>query len=279
SEADQDLSRPHTTAIPASRGDGWLINGRKVFSTMSPVADYLTVSVTYQASDGGERYGVVRVPAAAPGVVVNDDWDALGMRASASGSVTYRDVHVPATALRDGFPAGRWSAGLLDRFLVFGAMHASASLGIAEAAHEQSVAYASGKRRDCDGPRLSEKPMSQVLAAENVIDITAMRATFDRAGGLIDAFYAEHPASIGSEEELHGIFCEVQSAKTFIHQAAIRVVDRALTLSGGAGYMNRHPLSRHCRDVRAGPFMHPLGLTAAYEYIGRLTLGLEPAVN
>ena len=53
------------------------------------------------------------------------------------------------------------------------------------------------------------------------------------------------------------------------------MVDRALALSGGAGYMSRHPLSRAYRDVRAGAFMHPLGANRAYEFIGRIALRAE----
>ena len=62
-------------------------------------------------------------------------------------------------------------------------------------------------------------------------------------------------------------------------EAAVRVVDRALALSGGAGYMSRHPLSRAYRDVRAGAFMHPLGGNRAYEFIGRVVLGAEAALR
>ena len=58
-----------------------------------------------------------------------------------------------------------------------------------------------------------------------------------------------------------------------------RVVDRALALTGGAGYMSHHPLSRAYRDVRAGAFMHPLGATRAYEFIGRIALGAQPALR
>ncbi len=167
---------------------------------------------------------------------------------------------------------------MLDRFLCSCLMHASASLGIAESAFQQSVAQVS-TRRTGRGERLAERPMSQVLTAENTLDLAAMRAVFDRAGTLIDAYYAEHPTTPGTEDELHGIFKEVQCAKTFVHEAAMRIVDRALTLSGGAGFMNKHPLSRLYRDVRAGPFMHPFSSTAAYEYIAKVTLGLEPSVN
>ena len=57
------------------------------------------------------------------------------------------------------------------------------------------------------------------------------------------------------------------------------MVDRALALSGGAGYMAAHPLARAYRDVRAGAFMHPLGANRAYELIGEVALGIEPALH
>ena len=79
----------------------------------------------------------------------------------------------------------------------------------------------------------------------------------------------------GSDGELTTLFADVQAAKAFIGQAAPRIVDRALALSGGAGYLNGSPLSRAYRDVRAGAFMHPLGANRAYEFIGRIALGAE----
>ena len=87
SEPGQDLTRPATTATRTA--SGWRIDGRKIFCTMSPAATVLYTAVTFADADGGERYGYARVPAGTPGVVINDDWDALGMRASGSHSITF----------------------------------------------------------------------------------------------------------------------------------------------------------------------------------------------
>ena len=59
----------------------------------------------------------------------------------------------------------------------------------------------------------------------------------------------------------------------------MRIVDRALALSGGAGYLNGSPLARAYRDVRALPFMHPLGANRAYAFLAQLATGDEPTLH
>jgi hypothetical protein len=66
------------------------------------------------------------------------------------------------------------------------------------------------------------------------------------------------------ERRAAGLFSEIQATKMFVGDAAGRIVEQALGLSGGAGYLNGHPLARAYRDVRAGSFMHPLGANRAY---------------
>jgi len=277
SERDQDLTRPSTRA--ERNGSGWIINGTKVFGTMAPAASMLSVGVTYVGDDGQERLGFAQVPAGSPGVAINDDWDALGMRASGSGSISLVDVHVPPTALRDGPPAGQWSVEFLDRYLASGPLHAAASLGIAEAAVQYALRSVTAGRARSHGRLPADRPTNQFLAAENAIDLAAMRAVFGRAGTLIDAYFDRFSATKAPLEEAHAIFKEAQAAKTFVHGAAIRVVDRAMTMSGGAGYMCSNRLSQLYRDVRAGPFMHPFGYNLAFEYIGQVSLGIEPSIN
>ncbi len=238
---------------------------------MAPAATILNVAVTFVDARGEERYGFALVPTTSRGLVFHDDWDALGMRASASGSVSFEDVRIAFDALRDGFPAGTYSAPLLDRYLVAGAFHAATSLGIAEAAHANVLAAVRGR---LDGA-LSD-PHAVTELADNVVELAAMRASMDRAGRLIDEYVTAHPTGATTMAEAQAAYGEVQAAKAFLTSAAVRVVDRALALSGGAGYMARHPLSKAWRDVRAGGFMHPLGANRAAGLLARTALGVAP---
>jgi alkylation response protein AidB-like acyl-CoA dehydrogenase len=119
----------------------------------------------------------------------------------------------------------------------------------------------------------------RMQVAEAALDLGAARAMLAHAATLIDDHYAANPLSDGGAEQLTAMFTEAQTAKAFINAAAVRVVDRALALSGGAGYRNGHPLARAYRDVRAGAFMHPLGTNRAYDLIADVALGLEPALH
>jgi alkylation response protein AidB-like acyl-CoA dehydrogenase len=264
SERGQDLTRPGTLATRTE--SGWRIDGHKIFCTMSPAATDLYVAVTYADDDGIERYAYAMVPTDTPGVVVHDDWDALGMRASGSNSITLEGVELPESGVRGGFRAGD-PLPYMERNLVAGLFHAAASLGIAESADAIARQGVAGRINGDARPRIQ--------VAENTIDLAASRGVISRAAALIDEHRAANPASDGTAEQLGALFAEAQAAKAFVNEAAARVVDRALALSGGAGYLNASPLARAYRDVKAGTFMHPLGANRAYDYLGHAALG-EP---
>ncbi len=269
SETGQDLTRPATTARQTEAG--WIVSGRKLFCTMSPAADVLYTAVTFTGDDGRERYGYAMVPRTTPGVTVHDDWDALGMRASGSHSVSFDDVELPGSALRGGFPVGE-VVPFIERNLTAGLFHASATLGVAESAHALAVRKLAARNGNAGG-------RNGVLVAESTIELSACRGALARAADLIDEHHAAHPTDDGPDEELTELFAEAQAAKAFIGQAAPRIVDRALALSGGAGYLNGSPLARAYRDVRAGAFMHPLGDNRAYEFLEQVALGRELSLH
>jgi alkylation response protein AidB-like acyl-CoA dehydrogenase len=274
-------------------------------------------------------------------VIIHDDWDALGMRASGSNSISLMSVELPEPAVRGGFRAGD-PLPYMERNLTAGLFHAAASLGIAESADAIAVAaiarriasvpviqstHADAKgasdvtahvpaadgpqarpaapprvtatsrgptistegieARTCNGTDSALRPPTanpddarlRMQVADNVVDLAAARGVLSRAAALIDEHRAANPASDGTLDEIAGLFAEAQAAKAFVNDAAARVVDRALTLSGGAGYLNGSPLARAYRDVRAGSFMHPLGANRAYDHLSRVALGEQPQLH
>jgi alkylation response protein AidB-like acyl-CoA dehydrogenase len=268
SEPKQDLLRPSTVATSVE--GGWRIDGRKIFCTGVPAATTLYTSVTYRDVSGADRYGYAMVPVGAAGVTVHDDWDALGMRASGSHSVTFDGVWLPGPALRGGFTAGN-AVGYMERNLSAGLFHASASLGIAEGA-SRSALDGVAKRGVSDG-------RTRALAAENAMDLTLARAALSRGALLLDSHEASHPDSAGHPDAITELFIEIQAVKTVVGEACARVVERSLAMTGGGGFLNGHPIARAFRDVRAGTFMNPLAANRAYELVGMAALGLDPGLS
>ena len=230
---------------------------------MSPAATVLYTAVTFATTTASSATATPRSRPTPPASSIHDDWDALGMRASGSHSVTLRRRRsCPRAALRGGFPratrAPTWSVNRSR-----GLFHAAASLGIAESAALGAHAVAQRARR---------ARRARAHAARRERD-RPRRAPGRRCR-------ARRPARRRRPDaDAVALFAEAQAAKTFVNEAAARIVDRALALSGGAGYLNGHPLARAYRDVSAGSFMHPLGANRAYDLIGDVALGREPALH
>ena len=268
SEPGQDLTRPATTATRTA--SGWRIDGRKMFCTMAPAATDLYVAVTHADQDGGERYAYAMVPTDTPGVTIHDDWDALGMRASGSNTITFDCVELPEHGVRGGFRAGD-PLPYMQRNLVAGPFHAAASLGIAESADHIA--------RQTIAARNNGDARARMQIADNTIDLAAARAVLSRATTLIDNHHAANPASDGNSQQLAALFAEAQAAKAFVNDAAARIVERALALSGGTGYLNGSPLARAYRDVKAGTFMHPLGANRAHDHLAHNALDEQTTLH
>lgn len=261
SELRQDLTRPATTA--SRTDDGWAITGRKAFCTMSTRADVFQVAVTHRR-DGEERYAFAMVPSRAAGVVVHDDWDALGMRASASGTVEFDAVLVPEDSLSDAWPAGGTPDEFFARYMRSGLFHAAATLGVAVAAHDRVITTTNAA---------SERTVEMISA--NAVDIAAMGSSLSMSARMLDA-HADGTADPASAPIL---FARAQTTKSLVDRLAIDVVDRCLDIVGGRAYLESDALARAWRDVRAGGFMHPMARNKAARTIGRAELGLRPDVR
>jgi alkylation response protein AidB-like acyl-CoA dehydrogenase len=100
-----------------------------------------------------------------------------------------------------------------------------------------------------------------------------------RAAVLADTLFQQYPQGGIPLDALHQQMKDFQCTKWFITRKAIEIVDRALTASGGEGYLSQSPLARLYRDVRAGPFMQLFSPNGAFKYIGKVALGLDPRLE
>ena len=146
-------------------------------------------------------------------------------------------------------------------------------LGISEAAHQ--IAIDSIKNRDN-----TRYPMNQVSAAENEIDLAASRAILSRAAYTLDDYFTENDTpDLEPEDATHRAFQVIKntaSAKKFVMETSVKVVDRAITLYGGGGYLADSTLAKLYRDVRSGPLMQPWARNQAIEFIGNVAIVVDP---
>lgn len=270
-EAGTDFLRPLTTATP--EGDGWSISGRKIFVTLSPVANLYALNVRIPDPDG-DKMGFAFVPVGSPGVTPQDDWDALGMRSSGSQSIVLEECRVPAGSVQLAGTWGEWNPGVLMGRTLGNVTLTGAFLGIAERARELAILAAKKQTKPKYDGAIANASGVQHLLGEIDIDLAAARATLDKATADLDALLAEDDAP--DLETAHGCMRDYQCAKWTVNQNAIRIVSHAMDVCGGGAFMSGHELTRLVRDVRAGPFMQPFSPTEAREYVGQVALGRPP---
>jgi alkylation response protein AidB-like acyl-CoA dehydrogenase len=272
-EPGTDFLRPNTTATPIA--DGWSIRGRKVFVTMSPVANLYALNLRVPDPDGGtDRIGFAFIPVGTPGITPQNDWDALGMRASGSQSIVLEDCRVPAGSVQLAGTWGEWNPALLMGRSLGNVTLLGAFLGIAERARERAVEAAQRSSKPKHGGALANASGVQHLLGEIDIDLAAARAVLNDATADIDRLLAESEAP--DLETAHGCMRDYQCAKWTVNQNAIAIVSRAMDVCGGSAFLSGHELSRLYRDVRAGPFMQPFSPTEAREYVGQIALDRPP---
>ena len=270
-ERDTDNLHPLTEAVATE--DGWVINGHKLFVTLSPLATHLAMNLRMR-DENGDHLATTMMPIDTNGVVPQDDWDALGMRGSGSQSVKIEDVHVAPGAVRKLGPWGEWSVNVLINRTLANLTLVGAFLGIAEHAREIAIAALKTRTR-LDRPE-RDNPGVQQTTGEMEIELAQCQATLAHAGTAVDDWLiaaAQNPPSL---EDGHQLMQTYQTAKWAVNRGAVSIVDKALDLAGGGGYMSGNTLSRLYRDVRAGPFMQPHAATDIRRYVGQIALGIYP---
>ncbi|WP_314733403.1 acyl-CoA dehydrogenase family protein [Anaerobacillus sp. CMMVII] len=124
--------KPETTAF--RKGNGWVITGRKTFTTMSPVLDYFVVSASIE---GSNEIGNFLIHKDRKGLLIEETWDSIAMRGTGSHDLVLSNVEIPDANLVEYITPGKKQAtGWL--------LHIPACyLGIAKAAQEYAIRFAS----------------------------------------------------------------------------------------------------------------------------------------
>jgi alkylation response protein AidB-like acyl-CoA dehydrogenase len=245
-----ELGSPARGGVPATRarrvegaaGSGeWSISGRKLFSTGAPGLRWLLVwGATADDDPDGVRIGWFLVPGEASGVSIEETWDHLGMRGSASHDVVLDDVRIP---LDQGFGLQATGSGYGGRDeQALGGMLVlllSVYLGVAQAARDWLVGYLHERIPANLGAPLASLPRFQTAVGE----IESRLATSRR---LIDGLARDLDAG-GARAEQAAV--EAPLAKVAVTRDLIAAVELAVSLVGNAGLTRHHPLQRHLRDV------------------------------
>ncbi|HVL33208.1 MAG TPA: acyl-CoA dehydrogenase family protein, partial [Actinomycetota bacterium] len=228
--AGSDVANIQTTA--RRDGDGWVLNGRKIFITNGVRAHFCTLVARTDKGAGHHGFSLFIVPTDTPGWSVSRKLDKLGMRSSDTAEIAIDDVRLPADALLgeegNGFAQIMWE--LQGERLV----GAAGTIAGAQLVLDRCVAYA--KDRTAFG-----KPIGKNQAISH--KIATMATEIEAARQLIyDAAW-----KFGNEEYP---VKEISMAKLYGGIVACRVANEAMQIFGGAGYTMDLPIQRAWRDSR-----------------------------
>ena len=278
-EIGTDNLHPFTEATRVD--DGWIINGKKIFVTGLPIASHVAMNLRIRdkeetkTNNESDAIGTVILPLETEGVIAQDDWQAMGMRGSGSQSIFFENVFIPEDIVRPIGPWGKWNSGLLMNRNLANLPLLGAFLGIAEHAHELALIAAKEKSKSIR-PSNMELPGIQHIIGEMEISISTTRAMVGQMGQIADDFLKKYKNQKIPMEQAHELLKDHQNMKWVVNRKAIDIVNKALDVVGGSGYLDKNTISRLYRDVRAGPFMQPYAPSESREYIGKVVLGIYP---
>lgn len=251
-----------TVAVPTD--DGFRVSGRKRFCSQAPGATVVATSAVVGPPEPGSEVLHFSVPLAATGVRIEETWDTLGMRGTASHDLVFDDVFVPTERITGRRPWGELGGPLKVAVVHFAPLGAATYLGVAAAARDLAVAGTVDRARGTSALTDRASVHRQVGRMDG-----ALRGAWWSVLGSLDEVSAD-----GDIVRVDGpALATVTLAKRQAVLAAIDVVDQAMELDGGRSYFRSSPLERRFRDVHAGTF-HPLSPEATLAFAGRLALGV-----
>ncbi|WP_433250677.1 acyl-CoA dehydrogenase family protein [Actinomadura nitritigenes] len=249
------VSNPRDPGVTVERdGDGYRITGRRTFATGVAVADLITVLLY-----GDEPVNVV-IPPDRPGLSFGDDWDNLGQRLTASGSVTFDGVVAHADEVLAGLGDGaadRRRDGLRGLFsqLIFAHLYA----GIADGALKAAARYVREKGRpwpEAASRDVTEDPYHLQLLGR-------LSASLAAATALADAASEEFEAALAlgadlTEERWGRLAILIDQAKAVTTETVLDVTHNIYQATGARSTANAVGLDIYWRNARTHTTHDPL---------------------
>lgn len=232
--AGSDATAMRTTAV--LEGDHYVLNGTKCFISNAEVAD---VFVVLAKTDPSQRKGGISVFIAekdSPGLTVGKSEDKMGLDASPTNEIVFDNCTIPKDNLM--VAEGEAFKLMMRSFNAERCGNSAACLGMAERAFDRAFAYAQ-QREAFDRPLIRFQGI-QWMFADMATQIEAARLLIFNAAWKLDQ---KLPAAK-----------EAAMAKCFSNEMAQRVINDAIQIHGGYGYMKEYEVERLWRDARGLAF-------------------------
>jgi len=245
--AGSDALNAKTTATLSPDGKYYILNGQKQFISNAGFADLF---ITYAKVDG-EKFTSFIVEKKFEGVSADEEENKMGMKGSSTRSVIFTDVRVPVENVLGEIGRGHivaFNTLNIGRFKLGGGC-----VGSAKTALQDAVAYA--KQRVQFGKPIAEFGLIKHKIAEMAIRTFTMESMVYRTAALIDRALQRidhHADDIGIQmaKGIEEYAIEDSINKIYSSEALDYVVDEALQIHGGYGYIHDYAIERGYRDSR-----------------------------
>ncbi|OGP75900.1 MAG: acyl-CoA dehydrogenase [Deltaproteobacteria bacterium RBG_16_49_23] len=231
-EAGSDTASAVTSAI--KEGKEYVVNGNKVMITNGTVAHFLLVyCLTHpEETSKSKRHSILLVETDRPGYKADQIHRKMGIRASDTANIYFNNVRVPKENLVG--VEGNGFSQLMKFFDHSRSYVAAHGVGLAQGAMEQAINYV--KKRKQFGKTIASFQVTQFKIAEMATLIETARTLVHKACTNLDRGNADTQLSA--------------MAKWWACNVAVRVVDEALQLHGGYGYLEDYPIERFYRAAK-----------------------------
>ncbi len=230
-ESGSDIASIKTLAV--RKGDHYILNGFKTHITNAGTAGFYVVLATTNPGSRHRGLNAFIVDGDARGLSLSATEDLMGLRVCQNGSLTLKDVHVPADNL-----LGAENTGFLIAMQTLDISRpclGAAAVGLARSAFEIALTHAH-ERRQFGRPLIDNQSISFMLADMATTIETARLLTW-KAAWLVEQ---------GMDSTKTSSMCKV-----FTSEMAEKICSQAIQVLGAKGYSRKYPLEKYYRDAKA----------------------------